>query len=74
MLAENPELRVVGIAEAFAFAARNRERYPDFFEDDGTLRGPGFSAEEAARLPEDLRMQAGIVVSAGEPVPVGAHR
>jgi uncharacterized protein (DUF433 family) len=74
MLAENPELRVVGIAEAFAFAAQNRDRYADFFENDGTLTGPGFTAEEAARLPEDLRAQAGIVVSRGEPVPVGAHR
>jgi uncharacterized protein (DUF433 family) len=74
MLAENPELRVVGIAEAFAFAAQNRDRYADFFENDGTLQGPGFTAEEAARLPEDLRAQAGIVVSRGEPVPVGDHR
>jgi uncharacterized protein (DUF433 family) len=74
MLAENPELRVVGIAEAFSFAAQNRARYADFFENDGTLVGPGFTAEEAARLPEDLRGQAGIVVSRGEPAPVGTHR
>jgi uncharacterized protein (DUF433 family) len=74
MLAENPELRVVGIAEAFSFAGANRGRYPDFFEADGSLRGPGFSAEEAARLPEDLRGQAGLVVSRGEPAPVGTFR
>ena len=48
MLAEHPELRVVGIAEAFASRRSNRERYADFFENDGTLRGPGFTAEEAA--------------------------
>jgi uncharacterized protein (DUF433 family) len=74
MLAENPELKVVGIAEAFAFAGQNRERYADFFEADGTLLGPGFTAEEAARLPENLRVQAGIVVSRGEPAPAGAYR
>jgi uncharacterized protein (DUF433 family) len=74
MLAENPELRVVGIAEAFSYAGQNRDRYTDFFESDGTLSGPGFTAEEAARLPDDLRSEAGIVVSRGEPVPVGTHR
>jgi uncharacterized protein (DUF433 family) len=74
MLAENPELKQVGIAEAFSYAASHRARYADFFENDGTLRGLGFTAEEAARLPEDLRAQAGIVVSRGEPAPVGTHR
>ena len=66
--------KVVGIAEAFAFAGQTRERYADFFEADGTLLGPGFTAEEAARLPENLRDAAGIVVSRGEPAPVGAYR
>ncbi len=31
MLADNPELRRVGIAEAFRYAADNRDRYADFF-------------------------------------------
>lgn len=63
MLAEHPELRRVGIAEAFRFAAENRARYADFFSDDGSLRGPAFSADEAATFPEHLRAVRGVVVS-----------
>lgn len=63
MLAQNPELRQVGIAEAFRYAADNRDRYPDFFEPNGTLRGPGFATEDAARLPEHLRELTGVVVT-----------
>ena len=63
MLANHPELRRVGIAEAFRYAAENRERYADFFAGDGALRGPGFSAEEAAAFPEPLRSLRGVVVS-----------
>jgi len=63
ILADNPELRRVGIAEAFRFAAENRARYADFFE-GGSLRGPGFGADEAATFPEHLRDLRGIVVSA----------
>jgi uncharacterized protein (DUF433 family) len=62
MLANHPELRRVGIAEAYAFASENRTRYTDFFE-KGTLRGPGFTATEAAELPEHLRDLSGVVVS-----------
>ena len=70
MLGENPELRWVGIAEAFRFAAENRARYEDFFEPDGSLQGPGFTPEEAATLPDHLRSLPGIVTSAAsEPVP-----
>jgi uncharacterized protein (DUF433 family) len=63
MLADNPELRRVGIAEAFRYAADNRERYEDFFEPDGTLRGEGFDADAASALPENLRGLTGVVVS-----------
>lgn len=63
MLANHPELRGVGIAEAFRYAADNRERYPDFFAEDGALRGPGFSADEATAFPEPLRELKGVVVS-----------
>ena len=63
MLADNPELRRIGIAEAFRFAADNRDRYEDFFEPNGTLRGPGFSADDAGTLPENLRGLTGVVVS-----------
>jgi uncharacterized protein (DUF433 family) len=55
MLADNPELRRVGIAEAFRYASDNRARYADFFDGAGTLDGPGFTAAQAASLPEDLR-------------------
>jgi uncharacterized protein (DUF433 family) len=63
MLAENPELRRVGIAEAFRFAGDNRARYRDFFESNGALRGPGFDADDASRLPEHLRDLTGVVVT-----------
>jgi uncharacterized protein (DUF433 family) len=63
ILADNPELRRVGIAEAFRFAAENRGRYGEFFEPDGTLQGAGFSADEAASLPESVRGLTGVVVT-----------
>jgi uncharacterized protein (DUF433 family) len=62
MLAENPELRRIGVAEAFRYAADNRARYEEFF-DGGTLRGTGFDADDASRLPEHLRDLTGVVVS-----------
>jgi uncharacterized protein (DUF433 family) len=61
MLAQNPELRRVGIAEAFRYAGENRGRYSDFFESNGTLQGAGFSADDASRLPEHLRGLTGVV-------------
>jgi len=61
MLADNPELRRVGIAEAFRFAAENRSRYTEFFDADGSLRGSGFSNDETGGLPEHLRGLAGVV-------------
>ena len=66
MLKDHPELRVVGIAEAYAFAADNRDRYAEFFERNGSLAGPGYSAAEAARLPAQYRVP-GIVVKAAKP-------
>jgi uncharacterized protein (DUF433 family) len=62
ILADNPELRRVGIAEAFKYASENRARYADFFEGDA-LVGPGFSETEAAQFPEHLRAMRGVVVS-----------
>ncbi len=55
MLSQHPELKRVGIAEAFRFANENRERYEGFFEADGSLKGPGFDPETAQGLPEHLR-------------------
>jgi uncharacterized protein (DUF433 family) len=63
LLKDHPELRLLGIASAYAFASRNRARYAEFFEADGSLAGPGLTAEEAGRLPESLRID-GVVVKA----------
>ena len=63
ILTDHPELRTVGVAAAFTFAANNRERYADFFEADGSLAGPGYSEQEAAILPAQYRL-AGIVIKA----------
>jgi len=63
ILAENPELRWVGIAEAYRYAHENRARFSDFFGADGTLEGPGYTPEEAADMPEHLRSLQGIVVT-----------
>ena len=62
MMARSPELKRVGIAEAFKYASENKSRYADFFEKNA-LRGPGFTAEEAASFPEHLRSMRGVVVS-----------
>ena len=61
MMAQHPELRVVGIAEAFHYATRQPERYAAFLEADGSLRGVGFSAVQATRLPEHLREAPSVV-------------
>ena len=63
ILADNPELRRVGIAEAFRYASENKTRYETFFEADGSLKGPGFSDAEASGLPEHLRSLPGIVTT-----------
>jgi uncharacterized protein (DUF433 family) len=61
ILTDHPELRTVGVAAAFTYAAANRERYADFFEQDGSLAGPGFSNDEAAGLPAQYRLP-GVVI------------
>ena len=61
LIKDHPELRVVGIAAAYAYAAANRERYGEFFEADGSLSGPGYTEEEAGVLPEGLRLP-GVVI------------
>lgn len=69
LLKDHPELRTVGIAAAYTYAGEHRERYADFFEADGSLAGPGYTAAEAAGLPAQFRA-AGIVVKS-EPAPAG---
>jgi len=61
LIKDHPELRVVGIAAAYSYAADHRERYAEFFEPDGSIAGPGYSEDEASVLPEQLR-RAGIVI------------
>jgi uncharacterized protein (DUF433 family) len=56
LMREHPELKVVGIAQAYRYAGEHRDRYREFFERDGSLAGPGFTADEAAALPEELRL------------------
>jgi uncharacterized protein (DUF433 family) len=61
LIKDHPELRTMGIAAAFTFAAEHRARYADFFEADGSLAGPGYSEAEAAGLPERYRLP-GVVI------------
>jgi uncharacterized protein (DUF433 family) len=61
MLGQHPELKPVGIAEAFVYASDNRDRYAPFIEADGSIRGPGFDTSAAEAFPEHLRT-AGVVV------------
>lgn len=66
LLKDHPELRLVGIASAYVYAAANRDRYAQFFGADGSLSGPGCTDAEAAALPPSLRV-AGVTVKS--PVP-----
>jgi len=66
ILTDHPELRTLGIASAYAFAAEDRDRYGSFFEADGTLTGPGLSDAEAAILPVELRIPGIVVKPAAE--------
>jgi uncharacterized protein (DUF433 family) len=66
LLKDHPELRVLGIASAYAFAASHRTQYAEFFDADGSLAGPGLTADEAGLLPDSLRID-GIVVKAAVP-------
>ena len=62
ILKDYPELRVMGVASAYRYASEHRDRYAEFFGPDGSLEGPGYTPDEAATLPPELRIP-GIVVS-----------
>jgi uncharacterized protein (DUF433 family) len=62
MLKDHPELRVMGIATAYRYAADHRDRYAEFFGPVGTLEGPALTADVAAVLPAELR-SPGVVVA-----------
>ena len=61
LIKDHPELKRMGIAAAYTYAADHRDHYTEFFEPDGSLSGPGYSVAEAADLPEQYRL-AGVVV------------
>ena len=65
LLKDHPELRTMGIAAAYTYAADHPDRYVEFLEPDGSLAGPGYSPEEAAELPEPYR-RPGVVVKPRE--------
>ena len=56
LVKDHPELKLMGIASAYAFAAGNRSRYGEFFDADGSLVGPGMTAAELDTLPPSLRI------------------
>lgn len=66
LLKDHPELRLVGIATAYAYAADHRSSYAEFFAADGSLVGPGCTDAEAAALPPSLRIP-GVVVKVAVP-------
>lgn len=61
LIKDHPELKRMGVAAAYSYAAAHRDRYAEFFEPDGAVAGPGLTEAEAADLPEQYRA-AGIVV------------
>ena len=65
MLKEHPELRRMGVAAAYSYAAENRDRYGEFFEADGSLAGPGYSEAEADGLPGQYRIPGVVIKPAG---------
>jgi uncharacterized protein (DUF433 family) len=67
LIKDHPELRTVGIAAAYTYAADHRDRYAEFFEADGSLAGPGYSVDEAAGLPAQYRLPGIVIKDAGRP-------
>jgi uncharacterized protein (DUF433 family) len=62
ILKEHPELRRMGVAAAYAYAAAHKPYYAEFFTSDGSLVGPGYTADEAAGLPSRYRIK-GVVTA-----------
>ena len=65
MLKDHPELRRMGVAAAYEYAARNRDRYAEFFDADGSIAGPGYSDAEADGLPSQYRIPGVVIKPAG---------
>jgi uncharacterized protein (DUF433 family) len=66
ILLDHPELRTMGIAAAYCYAADHPDRYGEFLSPGGTLLGPGFDDGEAADLPGRYR-RPGVVLGAEPP-------
>jgi uncharacterized protein (DUF433 family) len=66
ILTLQPELRPIGVAAAYCYAADHPERYGAFVEPDGSLAGPGLTEEEAAGLPDRYR-RPGVVIKPAVP-------
>ena len=66
LVKDHPELKLIGIASAYAYAAEHKARYADFFEADGSLAGPGMTADELGILPPSLRI-AGVTAKTAVP-------
>jgi uncharacterized protein (DUF433 family) len=67
LLKDHPELRTVGVAAAYSFAADHRDRYAEFFDPDGSLAGPGYTEAEAAGLPAQYRRPGIVIKPAPQP-------
>jgi len=68
MLKDHPELRRMGVAAAYEYAARHRDRYAEFFDADGSISGPGYSEAEADGLPSQYLIQ-GVVIKPSDGAP-----
>ena len=66
LIKDHPELKRVGIAAAYAYAADHRERYAEFFEPDGSLAGPGYTRPRRRGCRAQYRVP-GIVVKTVAP-------
>jgi len=65
LIKDHPELKWMGIAAAYTYAAAHRDRYAEFFGPDGSLAGPGYTEAEAAGLPDGYRAPGVVVKPAG---------
>lgn len=72
LMKDHPELKRMGIAAAYTYAADHRERYADFFEPDGSLAGPGYDESEAAGLPAQYRRPGIVIKPAAAAAPTAA--
>ncbi len=63
LIKDHPELKRMGIAAAYTYAAAHPDRYAEFIEADGALVGPGYTDDEAAGLPDQYR-SPGVVIKA----------